>query len=68
MRHSVEHGENERLDEILAIVRRTGALAATRDAARAEADKAQASITALPESAARQALLELCARSVERSS
>ncbi len=68
MRHSIEHGENERLDEILAIVRRTGALEATRDAARAEADKARASIAALPESTARQALLELCARSVERSS
>ena len=68
MRHSIEHGENERLDEILAIVRRTGALQATRDAARAEADKAQASISMLPESSARQALLELCARSVERSS
>ena len=68
MRHSIEHGENERLDEILAIVRRTGALDATRDAARAEADKARASIAALPESTARQALLELCARSVERSS
>ena len=68
MRHSIEHGENERLDEILAIVRRTGALEATRDAARAEADKARASIATLPESTARQALLELCARSVERSS
>ena len=67
LRHAIEHGENERLDEILAIVRRTGALEATRDAARAEADKAQNSISVLPESSARQALLELCARSVERS-
>ena len=68
MRHAIEHGEPDRLDEILAIVRRTGALDATRDAARAEADKARDALSVLPESAARQALLDLCARSVERSS
>ena len=67
MRHAIEHGEPDRLDEILAIVRRTGALEATRSAARAEADKARNALSVLPESAARQALLELCARSVERS-
>ncbi len=68
MRHAIEHGENARLDEILAIVRRTGALQATRDAASAEADKARDALSALPDSAAKNALLELCARSVERSS
>ena len=67
IRHAIEHGEPDRLDEILAIVRRTGALKATRDAARAEADKADRALGALPESAARKALLELSARSVERS-
>jgi len=67
IRHAIEHGEPDRLDEILAIVRRTGALAATRDAARAEADKADRALDALPESAAKIALLELSARSVERS-
>ncbi len=68
MRHAVEHGEPDRLDEILTIVRRTGALQATHEAARAEADKARDALSALPASAAREALLELCARSVERSS
>ena len=68
IRHAIEHGQNERLDDILAIVRGTGALQATRDAARAEADKARNALSALPENAARKALLELCARSVERSS
>ncbi len=68
MRRAIEHGESERLDEILAIVRRTGALEATRDAARAEAAKARHALSALPDSSALQALLELCARSVERSS
>jgi len=68
MRHAIEHGEPDRLDEILAIVRRTGALDATRDAARAESDKAREALSALPDSVARRALLDLCARSVERSS
>ena len=68
IRHAIEHGEVARLPEIVEIVRHTGAIAATRDAARAEAEKAAQALTALPESAYREALLELCFRSVERSS
>ena len=68
IRHAIEHGEVARLPEIVAVVRRTGAISATREAARAEAEKAVQSVTVLPASAYRQALLELCARSVERSS
>jgi octaprenyl-diphosphate synthase len=68
IRHAIEHGELQKLPEILAIVRRTGALDATREAARAEAEKAQSALRALPPSAAREALLELCVRSVHRSS
>ena len=68
IRHAIEHGELEKLPEILAIVRRTGALDTTRDNARAEADLAQSALAALPPSAAREALLELCVRSVHRSS
>ena len=68
IRHAIEHGESERLPDIIEVVRRTGALNLTRDAARAEAAKAQACLTLLPETAARAALLELCLRSVDRSS
>ena len=68
MRHAIEHGELEKLPEIVAIVRRTGALDATRNKARAEAEQAQAALSSLPPSAAREALLELCVRSVHRSS
>jgi octaprenyl-diphosphate synthase len=68
IRHAIEHGELDRLQDILAIVRQTGALQATRQAARDEADAAAKALSTLPDSAARQALLELCARSVERSS
>ena len=67
IRHAIEHGEVARLAEIVAIVRRTGAIEATRSAAKAEADKAMQSLEVLPASAFRQALLELCVRSVERS-
>ena len=68
VRHAIEHGEAERLAEIVDIVRRTGALQATREAAYAEAQKARALLSALPASPAREALLDLCVRSVERSS
>jgi octaprenyl-diphosphate synthase len=68
IRHAIEQGEQHRLADILAIVRRTGALDATRNAARAEAEKASEIIQRLPPSRAREALLDLCVRSVHRSS
>jgi octaprenyl-diphosphate synthase len=68
IRHAIEHGEVERLPEIIAIVRATGAIEATRDAARAEAQRARERLSALPASEAKNLLLELAARSVERSS
>jgi octaprenyl-diphosphate synthase len=67
IREAIEQGEVARLNDIVAIVRRTGAIDATRAAARAEADKARSRLVMLPESASREALLELCFRSVERS-
>jgi octaprenyl-diphosphate synthase len=68
IRHAIEHGELQKLPEILAIVRRTGALDATRQAAQHEADKARTMLDALPASAARSALLDLCVRSIHRVS
>jgi octaprenyl-diphosphate synthase len=68
IRHAIEEGELHKLPEILAVVRATGALDATREAAQREADKAHAVLQALPASRARNALLELCFRSVHRSS
>ncbi len=68
VRHSIEAGEVERLAEIVDIVRRTGAVDATRHAAEVEANKARASLSCLPDNPARTALLELCGRSVRRSS
>jgi octaprenyl-diphosphate synthase len=68
MRRAIEQGDMQRLPEILTIVRRTGALDATRAAAQQEADRARAALASLPASRAREALLELCGRAVHRSS
>jgi octaprenyl-diphosphate synthase len=68
IRHAIEQGEVARLGEIIDIVRRTGALQATREAARIEAQKARDNLALLPASIDREALLYLCVQSVERSS
>jgi octaprenyl-diphosphate synthase len=68
IRHAIEQGEVARLPEIVEIVRHTGAIAATREAARAESCKAGEALSVLPPSPLKAALLELCLRSVERSS
>ena len=68
LRLAIERGELQQLPQILAIVRQTGALDATRAAAQAEADKALAVLERLPPSKAREALLDLCTRSIHRSS
>ncbi|ALT79891.1 octaprenyl diphosphate synthase [Paucibacter sp. KCTC 42545] len=67
LRHAIEHGEQEKLAEIVAIVSETGALEATREAARAEAKLARDCLNLLPDSKWRKSLLEFAARSVERS-
>ncbi len=68
LREAIELGGEHRLEEILAIVRRTGALQGTREAAQAEADSARLALAKLPPSRAREALLDLLVRAVNRSS
>jgi len=68
IRSSIEQGEVAGLHAIVDVVRRTGALDATRAAARAEATRAQECLGLMPDSMHRAALLELCLRSVDRSS
>ena len=68
IRKAIQQGQIELLPQIVQIVRQTGAVEATRAAARAEADKASRSLSHLEASIFRDALLESCARSVERSS
>ena len=68
VRRAIEQGEVARLAEVVAVVRRTGALEAARELARGEADAARARLALLPPSPQREALLDLCTRSVDRSS
>ncbi len=67
IRHAIQHGEVDKLPQIIELVRRTGALDATRQAAQLEADKARTALAALPESRAKRALIDLAAGSVHRS-
>ena len=67
IRSAIENGEVERLPEIIEIVRSTGALEATRQAARDEANKAREYLSHLPSSQFTEALLYLCAQAVERN-
>jgi octaprenyl-diphosphate synthase len=68
LRSAVRDGEVERLAEIIEVIRRTGALEATREAAQREVDQARRNLDHLPEGRARAALLELSSRVVKRSS
>lgn len=67
IRQAIEQGEVQRLPDVLGIVQRTGALAATRAAAEQQATLAREALARLPGSRAREALLDLCVRSVHRS-
>jgi octaprenyl-diphosphate synthase len=67
VRHAIQHGEIEKLGDVVAVVRRTGALEVARQVARDEAAKASTCLAQLPVSIEREALLELCIRSVDRS-
>jgi octaprenyl-diphosphate synthase len=68
IRHAIMHGEVSRLGDVVAVVRRTGALDAARELARREADEARTCLASLPDTVYRQWLIELCFRSAERSS
>jgi len=68
LREAIRTGEVERLNQIIDVVRRTGAIEATRDAAEEEIARARANLDVLPAGRARDALLELCGRAAHRSS
>jgi octaprenyl-diphosphate synthase len=68
IRAAIEQGSVDEMPAIIAIVRGTGALEATREAAQVEADRARACLEQIPLSWARDALVDLCIRSVNRSS
>jgi len=63
---AIENGEMLALTEIIGIVRSTGALDATRAAANAEAERAIAALSALPDSPYRDAMHALAAQLLDR--
>jgi len=68
IREAIIHGEVERMPQIVEIVKATGALEATREAALAQAELAKQCLTELPASEFKDALLELALASIHRSS
>jgi len=67
IKSAIENGEIEKLDEILQIVQQTGALQYTHDAARAESEAAITAIACLPDTAYKEALINLAQFSTSRS-
>ncbi|MDP2065005.1 MAG: polyprenyl synthetase family protein [Burkholderiaceae bacterium] len=68
VREAIENGSVEALADIAIIVRTTGALEATHEAAAAEARRAMACARALPANAHTNGLLQLAAQLLERRS
>lgn len=59
IRHAIETGNTPDTDAIVAVVRHTGALDATREAAAAEAERAVRAARALPRNPSTEALIQL---------
>lgn len=68
IRQAIETGGTGHLAEIVAIVRRTGALQATRDAAAAEAQRAVQALAKLGVNSYSEALLQLASQLLQRRS
>ncbi|MES2244612.1 MAG: polyprenyl synthetase family protein [Pseudomonadota bacterium] len=68
IRQAIETGGTGQLAEIVAIVRKTGALQATRDAAAAEAQRAVQALAALGGNPYSEALLQLASQLLQRRS
>jgi octaprenyl-diphosphate synthase len=66
IRHAIENGAVTELDAIVAIVRETGALEVTREAAAAEAQRAMDCAARLPANAHSEGLLQLAAQLLQR--
>ncbi len=66
VRHAIENGSADQLEQIVTIVRQTGALSAARDAAAAEAQRAIAALERLPVNGYSASLLQLAAQLLER--
>jgi octaprenyl-diphosphate synthase len=68
LRQSIINGGPENLDQVIGIIRSTGALEYTRQKAREQADLATTQVMTLPESTYRTAMLQMCEMAVARVS
>jgi len=68
IRAAIETGDETQLERIVAIVKETGALDATRAAAAAEAQRAIDALDGFPENPYTSGLLQLAAQLLERRS
>jgi octaprenyl-diphosphate synthase len=68
VRSAIENGSVDALSDVIAIVRETGALDATREAAAAEAQRAMAAAAKLPVNLHSEGLLQLAAQLLQRRS
>jgi len=66
IRQAIEHGERDRIDDIITIINETGAINYTSQAALKEAEQAKSALAPLPESIYKEALSSLADFSVER--
>jgi octaprenyl-diphosphate synthase len=66
VKHAIENGEVQALQTIADIVRRTGAMQATRDAASSQAQLALTALTHLPDTPYKQAMAELAEQLLSR--
>jgi len=66
VREAIEQGGLDRLDEVMAAVESTGAIAYTAQTAREEADRAIAALNDIPNSPYKQAMVSLANFAVER--
>ncbi|MEY4766993.1 MAG: hypothetical protein RI907_3666 [Pseudomonadota bacterium] len=67
IRQAIVEGEVDKLPQVIEIVKATGALEATREAAKAQAEQAAQQLNVLPASQWREALLQLSFDSIARS-
>jgi len=67
IRHAIEQGERDKIDEIISIINQTGAINYTSQAAEKEAKLAKEALVILPDSIYKEALLSLADFSIERS-
>ena len=67
IREAIENGQRNKIDDIIAIIKQTGAIAYTSQAAQQEVDKAKAALEILADSDYKQALIGLADFSINRS-